>query len=186
MDKKKKNDKQDILDMYLEYSVDFKNRIIHVGEINSSYVRHWIKAMKWMEAEDAKKRITFIISSYGGSVYDGLGLYDMIRTCKCPITTIGNGKVMSMGTFIMCAGNKKYAHKHTTFMFHELSGGSYGKYSEMQNDQKENARLMKMFSGIYSENSNKDVKWWKKFLAHTDKFMSTDEVEDMGMLDKVL
>ena len=186
MSKKKDDAKKDMLELFLEHDIDFKNRVIHVGGVGQTAALEIIKAIQWMEYEDVKKKIVFVINSYGGYVYEGLGIYDAIKNCKCPTETMGIGKVMSMGTFLMCAGKKRIAHKNTTFMFHELAGGSYGKYTEMKSDQKENDRLMQLFAGIYADNSKKSKKWWLKHLEHTDKYKTAQEVKELGMLDKVL
>lgn len=89
--------------------------------------------------------IQIYISTYGGVVYDGLGLVDVIRMSKTPIHTIVVGYAMSMGLLIAACGHKRYAYDSSTFMYHESSGGSYGKLKHINQSVKEFERLQKIY-----------------------------------------
>ena len=98
-----------------------------------TYIRHPIK---------------LFISSYGGNVYDGLGLVGLIRTSKTPVHTYAVGKVMSMGFILAISGHKRFAYPHTSFMFHSLSSVHWGKFSELQESVIEDERLQSKLDGI--------------------------------------
>ena len=98
--------------------------------------------------------IKLYISSYGGSVYDGLGLAGIIKSSKTPVHTYAVGKVMSMGFLLALSGHKRFAYPHTTYMCHSLSGWSVGKIADLQESVEEDIRLQTKIDNIILENSN--------------------------------
>ena len=73
-----------------------------------------------------RKPINLYISSYGGSVYDVLGAYDIIKQSKTKVNTYGFGKCMSAGLTLFLAGEERSVYKNTTVMFHSLAGVWWG------------------------------------------------------------
>lgn len=108
----------------INYADDQKEKQYTLDD--QTYVRHPIK---------------LYISSYGGSVYDGLGLVGVIRSSKTPVHTISIGKVMSMGFILALSGHRRFAYPHTSYMFHSLSSVHWGKFSELQESVQEDTRL---------------------------------------------
>ena len=98
--------------------------------------------------------IKLYISSYGGSVYDGLGLAGIIKSSKTPVHTYAVGKVMSMGFLLALSGHKRFAYPHTTYMCHSLSDWSVGKIADLQESVEEDIRLQTKIDNIILENSN--------------------------------
>lgn len=92
--------------------------------------------------------IKLYISSYGGSVYDGLGLVGAIQASKTPVHTYAVGKVMSMGFILAVSGHKRFAYPHTSYMFHSLSSVHWGKFSELQESVIEDGRLQAKLDGL--------------------------------------
>ena len=88
-----------------------------------------------------REPIKLIINSFGGSVYDGLSLYDYIANSKTPIHTISSGSSMSMGFIILLAGHKRYATKHSTIMYHEVSTFCWDKLEGIKREVEELKRL---------------------------------------------
>lgn len=108
----------------INYIDDQKEKQAYIE--GQSYIRHPIK---------------LYVSSYGGSVYDGLGLIGIIRSSKTPVHTYAVGKVMSMGFVLAISGHKRFAYPHTSYMFHSLSSFSFGKFMELVECVEEDRRL---------------------------------------------
>lgn len=87
------------------------------------------------------KPIKFYIDSYGGLVYQCLGLLGIMEKSKIPIHTIVTGAAMSCGFLIAIAGHTRFAYDKATFMYHQVSTGFYGKVKDMEEDLEETKRL---------------------------------------------
>ena len=91
-----------------------------------------------------RKPIKLFINSYGGNVYDGLALVDVIKQSKTPVHTISIGSSMSMGLWIYLAGHKRYVGEHATLMFHDITTFTWDKTESIKQELNEVLRLQKM------------------------------------------
>ena len=92
--------------------------------------------------------IQVLLSTYGGSVYDGLALYDAIKASKTKVDVIIGGKSMSMGTIIMLGSETRKAYRNTTFMIHEMHRDILGKLARIWRISGESKRLQKVLWDI--------------------------------------
>ena len=93
-----------------------------------------------------RKPIKLFINSFGGSVYDGLSLVDIIKQSKTPVHTISIGSSMSMGLWIYLAGHKRFVGENATLMFHDISTVVWDKTEGIKQEVKEMERLQTMLS----------------------------------------
>lgn len=91
-----------------------------------------------------RKPIQLFINSFGGNVYDGLALVDVIKQSKTPVHTISIGSSMSMGFWIYLAGHKRYVGEHATLMFHDVSHCPWDKLEGIKQELNEGLRLQKI------------------------------------------
>lgn len=91
-----------------------------------------------------RKPIKLFINSFGGSVYDGLALIDIIKQSKTPVHTISIGSSMSMGFWIFLAGHKRYIGENATLMFHDITTWIWDKSETMKQELNEVLRLQKI------------------------------------------
>jgi len=109
------------------------------------------------KANNEFPRINLYINSNGGSIYDGLGLYDFIKSINDKgihkIVIICQGMVASMATVIVLAADERYATEHTSIMIHSLSSLTCGKLQDLDDDLKECRRLDNILKGIYLNRS---------------------------------
>lgn len=136
-----------------------------------SYIRHPIK---------------IYVSSYGGSVYDGLGLIGLIKSSKTPIHTYAIGKVMSMGFVLAVSGHKRFAYPHTSFMVHSLSSVHFGKFSELQESMQEDERLQTMLDAIITSKTR--ITQERLNEVHEKKldwYFDTVDAVELGCVDEV-
>lgn len=112
------------------------NQIIAINESDDFYEEDF----KGWE----RKPIQLFINSFGGSVYDGLALVDIIKRSKTPVYTICIGSSMSMGFWIFMAGHKRLIGENATLMFHEISQGIWDKMEGIKQEVKEGNRLQRI------------------------------------------
>ena len=92
------------------YSRLLRERIIFLGEaVTSESANRIVAQLLFLEAEDPEKDIYLYINSPGGSVYDGLGIFDTMQHIKPDVHTVCVGLAASMGAFLLCAGTKESA-----------------------------------------------------------------------------
>jgi len=185
----KKPDQDDTLELktiWVNDNIDFENRNIMLeGEVDDFTVGTLIRAIKLME-KDSDKPINFYLNTPGGSCYDGFALYDVLRASTCEINVIALGKIMSMGTILILAGDNKYAYKNTAFMWHSVSSFSGGNVNAMENDLKEMKRLYQQIIDIYVERGCKDDKFWKKWLKAEDRYGDVEKAKELGFIDSII
>lgn len=170
------------------YSRLLKERIIFLSESVDHHTASVIVAqLLFLEADDSKKEIKFYINSPGGSVYDGMAIYDTMQHLKCEVATYGMGLQASMGAFLLSSGTKgkRYLLPNATVMIHQPSGGSQGKISDMEIDFKEGMRLKKRLSEILAKNCGKTLAEVEKD-QDRDYWMSADEAKKYGIVDEVI
>ncbi|MGB0825081.1 MAG: ATP-dependent Clp protease proteolytic subunit, partial [Synechococcus sp.] len=111
------------------YSRLLRERIIFLGEaVTSDSANRIVAQMLFLEAEDPEKDIYLYINSPGGSVYDGLGIFDTMQHIKPDVHTVCVGLAASMGAFLLCAGTKgkRSSLQHSRIMIHQPWGGVQG------------------------------------------------------------
>jgi ATP-dependent Clp protease protease subunit len=123
-------------------------RIVSLGDIETDNVNEIIEIIYEINEEDAKKTqkepIKLIINSFGGELYSGLALIDVIDNSQTPIHTICHGSAMSMALIIFAAGHHRFASKYATFMYHEASYPAEGKVMHHKQELKETERTDKL------------------------------------------
>lgn len=170
------------------YSRLLKERIIFLGDAVDEHTASIVVAqLLFLEAEDPKKDIMLYINSPGGSVYDGLAIYDTMMHLKCDVATVGIGMQASMGAFLLSSGTKgkRSILPHSTVMIHQPSAGTRGKVSDMEIDLKEGLRLKKLLNEILAKNTGQKLDTIEKD-SDRDYWMSADEAKKYGIVDAVL
>lgn len=148
----------------------------------------WLEILNHWERRDPGMPIEITINSPGGSVLDGLALYDAILRLRRKghhVTTRGTGMIASMATILMQAGDERILDANSWFMIHEVSAGSRGTISEMEDQAAFVKRLNDRLHGILAERSTLTK---RQILARTKKkadWMSAEEAVKLGFADKV-
>ena len=127
------------------------------------------------------------INSPGGSVYDGLGIFDTMQHVKPDIHTVCVGLAASMGAFLLAAGTKgkRSSLRHSRIMIHQPLGGARGQASDIRIQADEILYLKERLNSELSERTGKDLETIK---GDTDRdfYMSPQEAVDYGLIDLVL
>ena len=117
------------------YSRLLRERIVFLGEtVTRDSANRIVAQLLFLEADDPDKDIFLYINSPGGSVYDGLGIFDTMQHVKPDIHTVCVGLAASMGAFLLCAGakGKRSSLLHSRIMIHQPLGGARGQASDIR------------------------------------------------------
>ena len=136
---------------------------------------------------DPKKDIHLYINSRGGSVNDGLMIYDTMQFMTCDVNTYCIGQASSMGAVLLCAGTKgkRYALPNSSIMIHQVLGGAEGQASDVEIRVKYMLKLKQRLNGIISRHTGKSIEQVEKD-CDRDNFMSADEAKAYGLVDEVV
>jgi len=170
------------------YSRLLKDRIIFLGEdVNEHTANIVVAQLIHLADEDPKKDIKLYINSPGGSVYDGLAIYDTIQYIKPDVQTIGIGLQASMGAFLLSSGTKgkRFALPSSRIMIHQPSSGTQGKITDQEITLKEGIYLKKMLNEILAKNTGQKLSKVEKD-ADRDFWMSAKEAKEYGLIDEVI
>lgn len=170
------------------YSRLLEDRIIYLGEdVNPHTANLIIAQLLFLESKDPNKDVTLYINSPGGSVYDGLAIYDTMQFIKCDVSTVGVGMQASMGAFLMSSGakGKRFLLPNTAVMIHQPSAGTRGKVTDMEIDLKQSIALKKRLHEILAKNTGRSIKQIDTD-ADRDYWMSSAEAVKYGIADKVI
>lgn len=167
----------------------FMERILFLGmEINSDVANIVNSQLLYLQTENPDKAITMYINSPGGSVYDGMSIYDVAKYVSCPISTTCCGMAASMGAVLLSSGDKgmRTALPHSKIMIHQPSGGT-GRVqaSDMEIAWKEMKKCKDMLNQILSENTGRPVEEIEA-LCDRDKWYTAQEAVEQGLIDSVI
>ncbi|HEY3537082.1 MAG TPA: ATP-dependent Clp endopeptidase proteolytic subunit ClpP [Trinickia sp.] len=170
------------------YSRLLRERIVFlVGPVNEDTASLIVAQLLFLESENPDKDISFYINSPGGSVYDGLAIYDTMQFIKPQVSTLCTGFAASMGTFLLAAGakGKRYALPNARIMIHQPSGGSQGTAADIEIQAKEVLFLRERLNQVLAERTGQSI---EKIAKDTDRdnFMSADAAKAYGLIDEVL
>lgn len=170
------------------YSRLLKERIIFLGtDVNPHTANLVVAQLLFLQNEDPKKDIQLYINSPGGSVYDGMAIYDTIQHIKCDVSTVGIGLQASMGAFLLSSGTKgkRFLLPHAKVMIHQPSSGTRGKVSDMEIDLKESLNIRKLLNEILAKNTGQKISQIEKDVDR-DYWMTAVEAVKYGIADKVI
>ncbi len=172
------------------YSRLLKDRIILLGTpINSAVANNIIAQMLFLEADNPDKDIQLYINSPGGSVTDGLGIYDIMRFVKCDVATTCIGMAASMGSLLLCAGTKgkRFVLPNARVMIHQplISGGLAGQASDIEIHARELIKTKEQLTKIYEVHTGQNYQTLEKAMDR-DNFMSATQAQEFGIVDKVV
>ncbi len=170
------------------YSRLLKDRIIFLGdEVNQQTANIVVAQLLYLAYEDPKKDIKLYINSPGGSVYDGMGIYDTIQHIKPDVQTIGIGLQASMGAFLLSSGTrgKRVALPNSRIMIHQPSSGTEGKITDQEITLKEHIYLKQRLNEILAKNTGQKLSKIEKDVDR-DFWMSAEEAKAYGLIDDVL
>ena len=170
------------------YSRLLRDRIVFIGTPIDDYVANSIIAqLLFLQMEDPKKDVHVYINSPGGSVSDGMAIYDTLNFLQCEVVTYCLGMAASMSTVLLAAGTKgkRYALPNSRVMIHQPSGGAGGQTSDISIAAKEILRWRRTINEILSKHSGQSIEQLEKD-SDRDNYMTAQEAMDYGLVDEVI
>ena len=170
------------------YSRLLNERVIFLGEDVNQHTANLIVAQLLHLAHlDPEQDIKLYINSPGGSVYDGLAIYDTMQYITPDVQTIGIGLQASMGAFLLSSGakGKRVALPNSRIMIHQPSSGTQGKVTDQEITLRESIYLKKRLNEILAKNTGQTVRKVEKD-AERDYWMSATEAKQYGLIDQVV
>ncbi len=170
------------------YSRLLEDRIIFLGEdVNEHTANVVVAQLLHLANEDPEKDIQLYINSPGGSVYDGLAIYDTMQYIKPDVSTVGIGLQASMGAFLLSSGTKgkRFVLPNSRVMIHQPSSGTQGKVTDQEISLREALRLKEMLAETMAKNTGQKLEKVKADMER-DFWMSADEAVKYGVVDKVI
>ena len=170
------------------YSRLLEDRIIFLGEeVNEHTANVVVAQLLHLANENPNKDIQLYINSPGGSVYDGLAIYDTIQYIKPDVQTIGIGLQASMGAFLLSSGTrgKRFVLPNSRVMIHQPSSGTQGKVTDQEITLREAIALKEKLADMMAKNTGQKATKVKADMER-DFWMSAEEAVKYGVADEVI
>ena len=172
---------------YDVYSRLLKDRIVFLsGEIDDNVANLVVAQLLFLEMEDPDAEISMYINSPGGSVTDGMAIFDTMRYIKPKIRTVCLGMAASMGAFLLMAGEPgmRYALPNSEVMIHQPSGGASGQATDVQLHAQWLLRTKNKMNALMSEMTKQPLEKIQQDVER-DYFMTAQEALEYGIIDKI-
>lgn len=171
------------------YSRLLNDRIVFLSEeVNYVTASLVVAQLLFLEAQDPDKDISLYINSPGGSISDGMAIYDTMNYIKCDVSTICIGMAASMGAFLLSSGakGKRIALPNSEIMIHQplIGGGLSGQQTDIQIHADHLLRVREKLERIMAENSGHSYEEMHA-ACERDNYLSADEALKFGLIDKV-
>lgn len=171
-----------------------KNQVYLFGVVETGMAANIIPQMHYIDQKmiddgvpEEQRILTLLINSPGGSVSDGLAIYDTINSLRCDVRTICVGLAASMGAFILSSGTKgmRFALPNSEILIHQPLGGAQGQASDIIIAAKHIERTRKTLNSVLAMNTGKTI---EQIAIDTDRdyTMTAQEALEYGIIDEVL
>ena len=171
------------------YSRLLKDRIVMLDTDVSEHSASLIVAqMLFLEAENSDKDILFYINSPGGSIHDGLAIFDAMEYINCDVATVCLGMAASMGAFLLACGapGKRIALPHSEIMIHQpLAQFPYGQATDLEIHINRLMRTKETLNKILARKTGQKLEKIKADVER-DYFMTANEAKEYGIVDQVI
>ena len=170
------------------YSRLLEDRIIFLGEeVTESSANTIVAQLLHLANEDPDKDIQLYINSPGGSVYDGLAIYDTMQYIKPDVQTIGIGLQASMGAFLLSSGakGKRFVLPNARVMIHQPSSGTQGMVTDQEISLRESVCMKELLAKVIAKNTGQKLEKVKADMER-DHWMSADEAVKYGLADEMI
>jgi ATP-dependent Clp protease, protease subunit len=172
------------------YSRLLKERIVMVnGPIEENMANLIVAQLLFLASENAEREINMYISSPGGVISAGLGIYDTMRLIPCPVATTCVGSAASFGTILLLAGDKgrRRALPNARIHMHQplIQGSAGGQASDIDILARELLHTRDVINGIIQRHTGQSL---ERIRHDTDRdfYLSAEEAVEYGIIDEVL
>lgn len=164
------------------------DRIILLNEeVNNVTAGLVVAQLLYLESQDPTKDISLYINSPGGSVTDGMAIFDTMQYIKSDVSTICLGMAASMGAFLLAAGakGKRFALPNSDIMIHQPSGGAQGQATDIEIHTNHILHTKRKLNEILAKNTGQPYDIIARD-TERDNFMTAQQALEYGLIDKVI
>ena len=170
------------------YSLLLKERIVFLGTgIDDQVANSIVAQLLFLDREDPERDISIYVNSPGGMIYAGLAIFDTMNLIRADVSTIAVGVTASMGTVLLCAGEKgkRFALPNATVHMHQALGGGSGQTSDVEIAARELIRNNEKIRQILSDATGQTM---ERIKSDTDRdvYMTAQEAKEYGLVDEIL
>jgi ATP-dependent Clp protease protease subunit len=170
------------------YSRLLRERVVFlVGPVTEVTANLIVAQLLFLESDNPDKDISFYINSPGGSVSDGLAIYDTMQFVKPSVSTLCVGQAASMGALLLASGakGKRFCLPNSRVMIHQPMGGFQGQASDVEIHAREILNRKAKLNEIFAKHTGQDLKAIERD-TDRDNFLSAEQALAYGIVDKVL
>lgn len=176
-----------------------RDRLFKTGRIRYLYINGliggqnqdaWMDALRHWGERDPGQPITIDINSPGGSVVDGLAMFDLIqrlRRAGSHVTTRALGAAFSMGAVILQAGDDRVVFPHSRILIHEGSQVFTGEMTRAQAQDTSDFvdSLLDDVLDIFAERAKLSKRQIANRWKRKDWFIDAAEAVKLGFADRI-
>ena len=170
------------------YSRLLEERIVFLGSaVNDAVANTIIAQLLFLDSKDSKKDIQFYINSPGGSVTDGLAIYDTMQHIKSDVATICVGMAASMGAVLLAGGakGKRSALPNSEMLLHQVMGGAQGQASDIEISARHIIDMKKRLNEILALHTGQKLDRVTQD-ADRDFYLLAGEAKKYGLIDNII
>jgi ATP-dependent Clp protease, protease subunit len=170
------------------FSRMLQERVVLLGTpIDNEVATSIVAQLLFLQHSDPERDIWFYINSPGGSVRDGLAIYDTMNLIAPDVNTVCIGRAGSMATILLAGGakGKRFALPNATIHFHPAGGGAEGYAPDLERMVKELLRIQRIGNDLLARATGRTVEELENDFSR-DRFMSPQEAKEYGFIDEIL
>ncbi|MEC9377891.1 MAG: ATP-dependent Clp protease proteolytic subunit [Candidatus Latescibacterota bacterium] len=180
---------KEVTERNIEHSLLKSRKIFLWSPVNDDSARAIVTRLLSLDAEDSETEIQLYINSPGGSVSDGLAIYDAMQAVTCPVSTVCTGLAASMGAVLLAGGAKgrRFTWPHARIMIHQplIMGTITGRATDLDIHAREMLKTREEINRLLASHTGQDI---EKLAKDTDRdfYMSPKEAKEYGLIDDIV
>jgi ATP-dependent Clp protease protease subunit len=166
----------------------YQDRVVWLGqEIDNRLANHIVQQLQCLQLEDSRKPITLYINSPGGSIVDGMAIYDTITRSPCPVHAVVAGMAASMGAVILsgCTKGERAILPHGEVLLHQPLGGARGQATDIEISAKRILKMKDMLLKLLADNCGQPIERMAED-CDRDYWLDATDAKAYGIIDKIL
>ena len=173
----------------LEMNLYKARKIFLWSEVDDESAKAVVTRLLSLDVEHPGEEIVLYINSPGGSIHDGLAIYDAVQAIQSPVSTLCVGMAASMGAVLLACGarGRRFAWPHARIMIHQphIMGTITGTATDLDIRARETLRYREELNRILAERTGKTA---EQIAQDTDRdyFMSAEEAREYGLIDEII
>lgn len=157
------------------------------GIVDGNIFAHIDNMLQYLTLQ-SKKPIEILMNTPGGSVVEGLAIYDSIQryTKIAPVDILVTGACMSMGTIILQSARKRRATANSQFLLHEVSYGNSGTMTAHEDEIENSKKLQAKLNGMLAARSKLSVEELQALIKRKDHVINAKQALDIRLIDEII